>query len=276
MNESQLRWGETLHTLAPGVSIATLVLVPEGRRVAASGGAFVHQLGAQPITCAADGPMDPRVAFRRTAYGVGRLDGERETTMPALMPAISIPDTGEMARDARTLPLDVRTESELPVETLARLVGVSRMRYHEWLRGAGISEENARRLGELLDVFRTVRALRGDGFRTFLETAAAGGQPLALLEGGDDAAVIGLAMRTPVATAAAPLVSEAARHSSGVPGWLRPARRLAWESPGRTEEEQADMRARLSPRATSEEKDRRDAQGQDSAQVLLASALFVE
>ncbi len=271
-SSSPYSWGETLRNLATGASIAATMLVPSGPRAMASTQRhLIYDKETLPITTNPDGTLDPRVAFWRTPYGVERLVGVTDTIVPLASAA-----TATGMDETRYLPLELRVVSDLPVETLAHLVGVSRMRYHEWLRGAGISDEKLARLVDLITAFRTLRELDIPDLRTFLETPGPAGRPLTMLERGDTAAVIGLALRAPRLTDAAPIVSDAAHRASGVPGWVRPARHLAWETPSHTDEARADARARISPRAMPEAPDETAPESVDDAIVAVAGVLFVE
>jgi hypothetical protein len=273
LSSSPHSWDETLRDLAAGASIAATMLIPFGLRATASTQRhLVYDKEILPVTTIPDGMLDLQVAFWRTPYGVERLVGAADT----MVPVMSAPPVTARVHETRYLPLELRVVSGLPVDILARLVGVSRMRYHEWLRGAGISDTKAARLVDLLATFRTLQTLRGPDLRTFLETHGPAGQPLTLLERGDSAAVIGLALRAPMLANTAPVVSDAAHRTSDVPGWVRPARRLAWEPPSQSDETRADARARVSPRAVPEAPDETAPGGADDAMAAVAGVLFVE
>jgi hypothetical protein len=121
--------------------------------------------------------------------------------------------------------------SGLPVETLADLVGVSRNAYYKWFRSGGVKPEHVAQLTKLLDTFQTLRNLRLPNLRSFLESDGPSGKPLALLAAGDIHAVIGLALRSASQQKVSSIISEEARQVSGIPGWVRPAKKLSWKTP---------------------------------------------
>ena len=70
-------------------------------------------------------------------------------------------DAISMAIEATVpLPQTLRDETRLSIDILATLTRVSRQRFHQWLRGEGISPENEERLSALLHTMRAISALR--------------------------------------------------------------------------------------------------------------------
>ncbi len=265
-------WGTTLRHLTAGMSIGALILlVPAPHAAARVQRPFFSDKGDQTVTTVPDGPFDLEMVLRSTRYGLEHLFREDNTSVPTMI----VPAVGATANDG--LAAELRTVSgHLPIETLARLVGVSRMSYHKWLNGAGITDTHADRLSDLIAVFRVVGAEHGSALRAFLETTTPAGQPLTLLEQGKSTIVIGLALRSPIVPPAPPPVSDEARRVSRTPGWLRPARRLSWSSPLRTTLEREEARERLSPRALPEAPDEGASEDEDAVAVGVARAFVVE
>ena len=265
-------WGAALRNMAAGASITAFILLPTAPRTTALAqkqGVFCKD--PLVITTIPDGLPDLGAALLRTPYGLERLDATDRAAM-SMIATSSLPD----ATNRSLLAVELRAVSgNLPIDMLARLVHVSRMRYHEWLNGQGISDDNAARLSDLIAAFQALGSVRGLNLRTFLETPGPAGTPLSLLEQGEMATVVGLALR-PVAAHPEPVtVTETARQVSGTSGWLQPARRLTWDRPHRTGEESSEARERLSPRAMAEAEDANEGEGANTPPFPLVRALFV-
>jgi hypothetical protein len=151
------------------------------------------------------------------------------------------------------LPQMVREISGLPVDVLADLVGVSRVAYHKWLASGGVKPENVAQLTRLLDTFQTLRNLHIPDLRVFLESVGPSGKPLDLLASGDIHTVIGLALRLSSQPRVPSTLSDEARQTSGLTGWVRPAKKLNWNAPQLTGSEREDALDLLSPRPLPED-----------------------
>ena len=106
--------------------------------------------------------------------------------------SISATALAAQAPEASSLPELLRRETGLPIETLARAIGVSKVTYHKWLNGAGISEESQERLRRVRSVLGSVLNMK-PALRVFLHSSTPLGTPLHLLSQGKDATVLGLA-----------------------------------------------------------------------------------
>lgn len=131
----------------------------------------------------------------------------------------------------------LREISGLPVAMLAQLAGVSRVTYHNWLKGEGISETNISRLAGLLEALRELREIRSEELGEFLETPGELGSPIELLQHGDTDAVLGLALRPANTVASPPVVADDIWTVSGLEGWIRPTVSLNWGAPRLTDAE---------------------------------------
>ncbi|MGH7755024.1 MAG: helix-turn-helix domain-containing protein [Vulcanimicrobiaceae bacterium] len=142
--------------------------------------------------------------------------GSEGTTITRTMP-------GERSAEPEIaeIPQSLRRSTGLGVEVLAKAVGVSKVTYHKWLKGAGISEDSKDRLSALLQTFAVLASIRTD-LRRFLDRQTPAGTPLELLAQQKDALVIGLALRGDVDfVERPPMVSE------GTLG-LSPVRPIGW------------------------------------------------
>ncbi len=217
-------WATELRKLAAGMTIAAFLLVPSASptaiRVQSRPGGERPEL----VSSVPDGPLDPQTARFRTRGGLDT----------ALISAGPQEDEDE---EQATLPARLREVSGLSVTALAQVAGVSKVTYHNWLKGEGISDENAARLAELLETFRSLRDLRGPELARFLETPGPAGRPLDLLTRGNTKAVIGLALNPAVTEPAEPDVADAVWAATGLSGWLQPVSRLDWGAPRLTDEE---------------------------------------
>ena len=235
------KWVDPLRGLAPGVSIATFFLVPPtGNPVV-----WVEQESIQatidPITIVSGRPCMPDSVFDLPIIRFFRSCG----LIPPLLSMSMHPIEDKVESD--NIPQILRDITGLPIETLASLANVSRNAYYKWLDGRGVSDEHISRLTELLDTFRTLYDLLGSGLREFLETPGPAGRPIDLLANADSSAVIGLALRPLAKPIDSSSVSDAARRSSGLPGWLHPSVKLSWGAPRLTDSERDDALDRLSP-----------------------------
>lgn len=229
-------WTTTLRHMAAGATIAAIILVPPVAppsiriQSGASGGHL------RLVTSVPDGGLDPRMVRFRTRAGLS-------TDYP-------LPDELEEEEDEPAfLPIRLREVSGLPVVMLAQLAGVSKVTYHNWLKGEGISEANAFRLADLLDVLRELRDLRGAGLADFLETNGPLGRPIELLQRGDVDAVLGLALHPTGIEMRPAAVDDAVWAASGLGGWIQPVGSLNWDAPRLTDEElgQVLMEVNLRP-----------------------------
>ncbi len=262
-------WADPLRSLALGVSIATFFLVPTTSNPVV----WVEQESVQKkvdlVTTIPDGAFFPDRAFDLRTIHIRTRSGLETPFLP--IPIQSTEDKIE----SDNIPYVLRDITDLPVETLASLVGVSRNAYYKWLDGKGVSNEHVTRLTELLDTFRTLYDLLGSGIKEFLETVGPAGKPIDLLASGDNSAVIGLALR-PLSNPIASLnVSDVARHISGLSGWLRPAVKLGWNAPDLTSIEHVEALDQLNPiLLPNEEKPLSDADKDDES--FVAWGFFLE
>ncbi len=223
-------WADPLRSLALGVSIATFFLVPTTSNPVV----WVEQESVQKkvdlVTTIPDGAFFPDRAFDLRTIHIRTRSGLETPFLP--IPIQSTEDKIE----SDNIPYVLRDITDLPVETLASLVGVSRNAYYKWLDGKGVSNEHVTRLTELLDTFRTLYDLH----------------PIASLN-----------------------VSDVARHISGLSGWLRPAVKLGWNAPDLSSIEHVEALDQLNPiLLPNEEKPLSDADKDDES--FVAWGFFLE
>ncbi|MGP6156730.1 MAG: hypothetical protein ACLPYS_04300 [Vulcanimicrobiaceae bacterium] len=200
-----------LQGLAAG-SIAAFLLVQNGGEPPTTASAAIVCAG-DCITPKLDGPTAASTMFVRDAAGIGVLTESRTTlALTAPLQPVAQPDPAE-------LPQRLKHETGLPIEVLAKAVGVSKVSYHKWLNGAGISAESRERLGELLDTLNVLAAIKPN-LRQFLDRQTAAGTPLELLIQRKDAVVIGLALQV--------AVTYSAGGASAPRSGLRRVRSLGW------------------------------------------------
>lgn len=241
--------GSSLRNLATGCSLAVFILIPSGGNVENLRGT-ANSEPLELVTTLPDGAIDPRIVFYRTHHGL-------ESSIPEIphLPIIEgegIAPDEEATDEELDLPVSLKAVSGLPVHTLAGLVGVSRVSYHKWLRGRGVSDEHRARLSALHDDFITLRTLLGSEMSHALETPGPHGTPLDLLRSGARDEAIGLALRRPSSLPAPERVSDEARRASGIGGWLRPVPRLAWSDSTLDAAAMSSRLEELSPRALPE------------------------
>jgi hypothetical protein len=135
-----------------------------------------------------DGAVDLRTVFLRDSVGIGVLNDQGTSI------SWTTPLDRAVASDVEDLPHLLKQQTGLAIEVLAKCAGVSKVTYHKWLNGAGISQESRDRLIELQDTLGTLTALRRD-LRDFLDMRTPAGTPLELLSSRQDAFVVGLATR---------------------------------------------------------------------------------
>jgi len=232
-------WNNLLCNLTLGVSIASFILVPAAGYSTSQTEQRIVQENIDIMSIIPDGAFDFRTARIRTPHGLA---------IPTLPVSPSV--TGDTI-EKDSIPLALRDMTGLPVETLASLVNVSRNAYYKWLDGKGVSDEHEARLTELFNTCCTLHDILGSHLKEFLEVPGPAGRPIDLLAQGDNAAVIGLALRSPSEPVHAAHESQLVRRTSGLPGWLRPAVRLGWGAPHLTDVEQEEARYRLGPRPVS-------------------------
>lgn len=119
--------------------------------------------------------------------------------------------------------------SGLGVASLARIVGVSRTRFHLWLKEGGIGPEKIPHVMSLIGMFRDLRPIVGSDMRGFVRSQSPAGSIEQLLNRGETKAVMGLALHPAVHQQRVRQGEDAARQISEVPGWIQASRRLAWE-----------------------------------------------
>lgn len=234
-------WTDPLRALAPGVSLATLFVVPTTNYTTIQAEQKPVQEAVEVVSILPDGAFDLRIIHLRTVHGL-ETPGLSLTTH-------SLNDSVE----GDNIPQMLRDMSGLPIEALASLAHVSRNAYYKWLDGKGVSDEHITRLNELLDTFRTLQNVRGPTLKEFLETPGPAGKPIDLLAAGDISAVIGLALRSSSKPMNSPTLSESARQASNLPGWLRPVSRLNWGESSLTDAEHDETLDQLSPGPLSNE-----------------------
>jgi hypothetical protein len=101
---------------------------------------------------------------------------------------------------ARNPAEELRSLTSLPVEALSALMNVSRVAYHDWLRGKPIAMKREASLLAVLAVVRKAAALRTpEETRRWMlaPIAAAGRAPIDYLTNGDFEICLGLALRVP-------------------------------------------------------------------------------
>ena len=128
-----------------------------------------------------------------------------------------------------TLARKLKEVSGLGVASLARIVGVSRTRFHLWLNEGGIGPEKIPHVMCLIDMFRDLRPIVGSDMRGFVRSQSPAGSIEQLLNRGETKAVMGLALHPAVKQQRIWQGENPARQISEVPEWIRPSRRLAWE-----------------------------------------------
>lgn len=175
-----------LRSLAAG-SMATLLLVQD---VGIPSNALRPDItcAGRCVTPSLDGAVDMRTVFLRDSIGIGVLNDQGTSI------AWTMPLDRAITSDVADLPHLLKRQSGLAIEVLAKCVGVSKVTYHKWLNGAGISQESRDRLIELQDTLSTLTAVRRD-LRDFLDMRTPAGTPLELLSNRQDAFVVGLATR---------------------------------------------------------------------------------
>jgi hypothetical protein len=170
-----------LRSLAAG-SLAVLLLVPDETTIPT----VVAKCG-DCLTPDQDGATDTRTVFALDAIGLSSLASSGTAI------ARTFRDSS-VSLDVSDLPALLRSSNGLPIETLATLVGVTKVTYHKWLNGSGIAEDSQQRLRELAVLLPTLRTFRPD-LRAFLATSTRLGTPLDLLAERRDSLVVGLASR---------------------------------------------------------------------------------
>lgn len=200
-----------LQALAAG-SLATLLLVHDGNHLQMAVRPEMFCVGGC-ITPDWDGTTDASTIFVRDAAGIG-IFSESRTTLPLTTPVAQqgVPDRADLAQI-------LKHKTGLAIEVLAKAAGVSKVSYHKWLNGAGLSEDSRERLAELLDTLMVLRQAQPD-LRRFLDQSTAAGTPLELLAARKDVLAIGIALKGPG------LVERRATHAAE--GALKRVRSLGW------------------------------------------------
>lgn len=212
--------------LAPGVSLAAFMVLP-------SAPVMTIPEGTSPSAASAIVAPSPYVAGSRTGFGVSRLVLPVERQGQA---GIAVENKGgASAGPDPNLAVELKRVSGLGVASLARIVGVSRTRYHLWLKEGGIGPEKIPHVMSLIATFRDLRLIVGPDIRGFVRSKSPAGSIEQLLNRGETKAVVGLALHPAVSRRGVREGDAAARQISGVPGWIRPARRLAW-TPARVDD----------------------------------------
>lgn len=121
--------------------------------------------------------------------------------------------------------------SGLGVVTLAKISGVSRTRYHKWLKGEGVGPDKVPHMQSLIALFRDLRPILGSDMRGFVRSQSPAGRIEDLLLQGETQAVMGLATYPSAGLVRRPNRPSSADKISGLPGWIKPTRRLAWDVP---------------------------------------------
>jgi hypothetical protein len=228
-------WVDPLRNLTLGTSVAALFLAPTASYSILVLEQQLVQSETGFVVIFTDGFTGLHPLFNATSSGLETPTFQKTTQQTN--------DEVELDR----IPHILRDMSGLPVETLASLAHVSRNAYYKWLDGKGVSDEHAKCLTELLDTFRTIRALCSPSLKDFLESPGPIGRPIDLLAAGKHDVVIGLALRPPPAHIDSDSVSQVARDISGLSGWVRSAARLNWGVPHLSAVELDRALDRLSP-----------------------------
>jgi transcriptional regulator with XRE-family HTH domain len=192
-------------------SLATLLLVHSGNHLRMAARPEMFGVGGC-ITPEWDGTSDAGTIFVRDAAGIG-IFSESRTTLPLTM------RIAQHGVDWADLAQILKQKTGLAIEVLAKAAGVSKVSYHKWLNGAGLSEESRQRLTELLDTFGVLRQAQPD-LRRFLDQSTAAGTPLELLAARKDALAIGIALKG--------TGSVQRRATYPVDGTLKRVRSLGW------------------------------------------------
>src|SRR5260221_1451746 len=227
-------WGSALRGLAVGMSIASLVLLPTSNHntVAVQEPRVTQHV--ESVGTVADGSSGLQLLYVRTQHGL---------VQPSVGSRVDVSQDDVAASLASTL----RDISGLPIDELRRAIPVSRMTYHNWLSGEGMRPQHMARVSKLIATFRTLRDILGDQIAAFVRSSTPAGKPLDLLAHGNDAAVIGLALRPVPRPGSLSPVSAQARQASGLPDWLGQPRPLPWAAPTLPAGELWEAMDRLSP-----------------------------
>lgn len=228
----------TMRTAVTGFSLAAVLLVP-ARPVVATPQADVPVVElARSVTTQPDGREDSRTRLYATPTGL------------SLAEPLRYQDVRGPEVEGQILAASLRTLSSLPVETLARLLGVSKVTYHKWLRGHGMHPEHAAQIDRLLAAFETISVVRPGDIRQFLERQSREGRPLDLLKRGDLDAAVGLALRQQHQERPGILLSDEARSTSDLGGWFRSVGPLGWGQAPLADHARIDELERLNPSPT--------------------------
>jgi transcriptional regulator with XRE-family HTH domain len=239
---AERHWATELRNLAAGATIAALFLLPPSSPTLNRGQRRTEEQRPTLVTSVPDGPLpsDLRLARFQTRTGL-------ETAEPP-------PDMqGDEDEELVLLPARLREVSGLSVTMLAQLAGVSKVTYHNWLRGERVSEANLARLTHLDDTLRNLHELRGAGLGDFLEMTTPLGRPIELLQQGDVEVVLGLALRPDRVEVSSPAVADAIWEASGLQGWIQPVASLDWDAPRLTDEELDQVLLEANPRPSTGE-----------------------
>lgn len=206
--------------LASGVSMATFMLLSPTSSIAPRGGSLLPT--PSPILAGS-----PFVGSSHTGFDTSRLVLPFEHQSQPGITAESKPGIGNELE--LNLARELREVSGLGVASLARIVGISRTRYHLWLKDGGIGPGKIPHVMSLIALLRDLRPILGSDVQGFVRSQSPAGPIEQLLHQGETKAVLGLALHPAVNQQGVWERSVAARQISGVPGWIRQARRLAWE-----------------------------------------------
>ena len=197
-----------------------MLALPASGSIAASG-------RPSPPTLSANITVSAVLDGNQTGFGTSqiRLPPYPQTDAKALALNRPTASNGPEPNLAREL-----TEaSGLGKASLARIVGVSRTRFTEWCKGGGIGPDKIPHVMSLIEMFRDLRPILGQDMRGFVRSQSPAGVIEQLLNKGETKAVMGLALHGSVKRLAGLQGAARAHELSELPGWLQPARRLAWE-----------------------------------------------
>lgn len=259
-------WTGPLSVFTPGMSLADVVLVtqlPPHIVMTTPTRVTIHSLSLNTIPDTIQAGLDAEVFYFLTPRG---LDKTLSIQIPPDSDAEDITD--------REAAIELRNESGLSVDALARMAKVSRVTYHKWLAGSGVSQENAQRLRNLLATFRTLHGILGGSLPEFLEQDGDLGKPIELLEHGDFAAAIGMALRP--FSSPAMQKTPTIRQESNLPGWLPARSLLAWGGTRLSEAELDEALDRISPAPYIESSQANELTTKDDESVYKVSGFYLE
>lgn len=232
----------TLKGMASGASLAACVLLPTGS-VAAEHGARSASV-ARTVTPTVD--VSGEFSYVATPHG---LESDVVSQTHHSSP------TAQLSRDTDppNLAQQLKDASGLGTVPLHRIVGVSRQRFHEWLRGGGVGADKVARIQRLIAVFYELRSILGPDLRGFVKSETPAGRIEDLLIRGMYDRALGLALLPPQAPVKTRPVSYLSDGHASQPSWLTPIAQLDWGGTSSTHDQSfIDALEDLAPSAAPE------------------------